>query len=366
MYQTLALNSCPNCKGIWFAAGEMQRYLEVMANSPDVPHAQLSLSKNVTLAERLQEPLRICPHCGLQMRKFNYAYDSNVIMERCSGCSGIWTDGGEAYRAAIYNKGNPKLDGLASSMAEHLQKKEDFKEFVEGFDDLSRTGGLFLFAVQGVLPLGDEIPQRSFPSVTAGLIALNAVSFVISLFSEDVNAFHTDLGVIPAHIVSGVDLHTLFTHMFCHASVFHLAGNMLFLWVFANHVEDAFGHFLFALFYILCGLVSAGGFIALNVASNVPLVGASGAIAGVMAAYVVLYPLSSMRVLIAARVITLPASIYLAGWFLMQLFFWLATSGMAHGGVAWFAHIGGFLCGAIVTLPARRHLLARTAEPAAR
>jgi membrane associated rhomboid family serine protease len=334
----------------------MQRYLELMVDSADVPYAQLSLSRNVMPAERLQEPSRACPRCGFTMHKFNYAYDSNVIMERCSRCSGTWTDASEAYRAAIYNKGNPKLDNLASSMAEHLQKEEEFKELAD-----SVGSRLLLFGVQGVLPLGDDIPRKTFPSVTVGLIVLNALFFIPYLRSGDVHAFCAGLGVIPAHIVVGDDLFTLFTYMFCHGSILHLAGNMLFLWVFANHIEDAFGHFLFTLVYLLCGLVAAGVFIALNTTSIIPCVGASGAISGVMGAYMVLYPLSRMRLLVLGRVATLPACVYLVGWFLMQLLFWLLTSGSAHGGVAWSAHIGGFLCGAVVTLPARQYLIAETA-----
>ncbi len=291
------------------------------------------------------------------MRKFNYSYDSNIIMDRCRICSGVWTDEGEAYQAAIYNKGNPKLDKLGSSVATHVQEREDLKEFVEGVDNLARGGGALYLGIQGVLPVGDDMPKRSFPFVIVGLILLNAGSLIVGLLSDDFKGFCCGMGAIPAHILAGQDILTLFSGMFCHASIAHLAGNMFFLWLFGSHVEDAFHHACFILFYLFCGLVSALVYLAANPHSTIPCVGASGAIAGVMAAYLVLYPSSHLRLLVGGMVMTLPAWVYLVGWFVVQSLHSMLSSGTG-GGVAWFAHIGGFLCGIAVTTPMRKFLVA--------
>lgn|GEM_PF-202842 len=341
------VGTCPQCEGMWFDAGTMQPYLNLLANSPKVPNAPLVLSKGPVLARKSGEPARQCPRCGCEMTKYNYSYDSNIFLDRCSVCSGVWADKHEAYRAAMYSKGNPKLDKLASSMAAHVQKQEDFKHFVENIDDLRRGGGVLLLGIQGVLPLGDDIPKIRLPLVVLGLILLNIASLAVALFTGNMEAFCSEMGAVPARIIAGQDLFTLFSSIFCHGSVAHLAGNMFFLWIFGTHIEDALGHLYFILFYLLCGLVSGLGYIATNPYSTVPCVGASGAIAGVMAAYLILYPSSRLRLLIAGSVMTLPAWTYLIFWFAIQLFFWMLSSDTG-AGIAWFAHIGGFLCGGIV------------------
>lgn len=348
------INACPQCKGIWFDVGMMQPFMEYLIETQKVPNAPLALSKAIPL-EKLNEAPKKCPKCGRSMRKFNYSYDSNIIMDRCDACSGIWTDKHEAYLAAVYNKGHPKLDKLASSMAAHVHEQEKFKELVEGLEDLRSGGGGVLIGIQGVLPLGDDIPKNRFPFIILGLILLNTASTITALVSGDFEAFCTEMGLVPAQIMAGHNLFTLFSNMFCHVSVAHLAGNMAFLWIFGTHVEDAFRHAYFVVFYLLCGMAANLAHLAVNLNSTVPCVGASGAIAGVMAAYLILYPSSNLKILVGGIVLALPAWVYLIGWFTVQLLAWMLSS-ESGGGIAWFAHIGGFVCGVMITYPLRSYL----------
>ncbi|MCX5758233.1 MAG: rhomboid family intramembrane serine protease, partial [Candidatus Hydrogenedentes bacterium] len=212
-----------------------------------------------------------------------------------------------------------------------------------------------LFGFRGVLPLGDDIPRLSVPFVTVMLILANVGLWLIaSVSAQRLDASMDALGLVPSNIATGQDLGTLFTHMFAHASVLHLAGNMFFLWIFGNHLEDAFGHLGYTCFYLLCGLVAGLAFVAVNVHSMVPCVGASGAIAGAMGAYMVLYPRSWMKTFIGTVVVELPAYLYPAFWFLMQLLLWRFSAKTGHGGIAWVCHISGFLFGAVAAIPAKR------------
>ena len=216
-----------------------------------------------------------------------------------------------------------------------------------------------------MLPLRDINPTRRFPVVTLTLIGINVVVFLFELLLETVGAldiFVMAFSVIPFEITHGVDLPptiplpvqlTVFTSMFMHGGFFHIFGNMLYLWIFGNNVEDNMGHGRFLVFYLLCGLAAAMAQIAVSPNSRVPLLGASGAIAGVLAAYLVMFPRAQVEVLVFGwfiHIIRLPATFVLSWWIVIQLFQGLLSLGLptAGGGVAWFAHIGGFVAGLVL------------------
>jgi membrane associated rhomboid family serine protease len=199
-----------------------------------------------------------------------------------------------------------------------------------------------------VIPLRDVIPSRTFPFVTITIIVLNALAFLLelSLDPRELQQFLHVYGVVPG------DFHapTLITSMFLHGGWSHILGNMWYLWIFGDNVEDRFGHFGYIVFYLLCGIAAAAGQIVMNSASLVPTIGASGAIAGVMGAYFVMYPQSRVLVLIPIflyDVIEVPAIVLLGFWFLMQLFNAgaVAATTSTGGGVAFAAHVAGFLVG---------------------
>lgn len=214
-----------------------------------------------------------------------------------------------------------------------------------------------------MIPLKDINPSRSTPWVTYLILAANLAMFVYQVNlraggGERVyGEFIFGMGLIPEHLLhptlwASLPLApplTLLTSMFVHASLFHLVGNMLYLWVFADNVEDAMGPARFALFYLLCGLAAAGAQVAMAPDSQIPMVGASGAIAGVLGAYLILYPaaqvLTLVFLLIFVRIMYLPAVLLLGFWFLIQL---MSAAGPSGAGIAWYAHIGGFLAGVLL------------------
>lgn len=212
-----------------------------------------------------------------------------------------------------------------------------------------------------MIPIGDDNSQRRLiPVVTWILVIINVLVFLLELAGGDL--FIMTWSFIPARFLSDTqgNLITLFTSMFMHASWLHLLGNMLYLIIFGDNVEDRFGHFKFILFYIACGITAMLAQMMINPTSNIPNLGASGAIAGVLAAYLVLFPQRRVRVLLMTWIVYLPAIVVIGGWILLQLFSSVgsvATS--ASGGVAYMAHIGGFASGLLLTflLRGRQHTL---------
>ncbi|HJO05212.1 MAG TPA: rhomboid family intramembrane serine protease [Acidobacteriota bacterium] len=226
-----------------------------------------------------------------------------------------------------------------------------------------------------MIPLRDENPTHRTPWVTYLLFGANLAVFAFQLQvrvaggDEAYVALVTRLGLIPAALTSPSQWIqmpipaplTLLTSMFVHGDLFHLGGNMLYLWVFADNVEDTLGSARFLAFYLLCGLSAAGAQVALVPQSDVPMVGASGAIAGVLGAYMLLYPaarvLTLVFLVIFIRVMYLPSVILLGFWFLIQIW---SASGTGTAGVAWYAHIGGFVAGVLLVKafanPTRRRL----------
>jgi membrane associated rhomboid family serine protease len=210
-----------------------------------------------------------------------------------------------------------------------------------------------------MIPLRDVIPSRTTPGVTITLIVLNVVIYLLQLLltDHDRDAFLIGFGLVPAHF----SMLNAFTAMFVHGGLAHLGGNMLFLWIFGDNVEDRLGHGRFIAFYLMCGFAAAIAQTALNPNSLVPMVGASGAIAGVMGAYLVLYPHSRVLMLFPFPVFLfeLPAIVFLAIWFLVQFLnginqLPIFERNAISGGVAFWAHVMGFVAGLILVVFMKR------------
>ena len=209
-----------------------------------------------------------------------------------------------------------------------------------------------------MIPLRDVIPSRTTPYITITIIVLNALAwlFEITLPPDVLQIFLTVYGVVPAALRPI----TLLTSMFLHGGWMHVIGNMWYLWIFGDNVEDRLGHGRFIFFYLLCGIIAAFGQIAMDPQSQLPTIGASGAIAGVMGAYFVLYPRSRVLTLIPLfiwwEIIELPAILLLGFWFLMQLVGAgaIAVTASTGGGVAFTAHVAGFVAGMIAVFVLRQ------------
>ncbi|HDL85330.1 MAG TPA: rhomboid family intramembrane serine protease [Candidatus Acetothermia bacterium] len=250
-----------------------------------------------------------------------------------------------------------------------------------------------------MIPLRDYTKSRTFPAVTVTLIIINLLVFsyqltkssqeTLTLNVSSWQAYHMNFadlkrpvsyvrispreeflfsyGFIPGELLARVDLPpripfplwvTLFTAMFIHGGLLHILGNMLYLWIFGDNVEDAMGHGKFLAFYLLCGLIATATQSAISPHSAIPQIGASGAIAGVLAAYFMLYPYSRVLTLIPIfffiRLIRIPAAILLGFWFMFQVISGAGAIGASGGGVAFFAHIGGFIAGGLLVFAFRR------------
>ncbi|CUS98546.1 rhomboid family intramembrane serine protease [Candidatus Kryptobacter tengchongensis] len=217
-----------------------------------------------------------------------------------------------------------------------------------------------------MIPLKDTIPSQRYPIVTVTLIILNVFTFLFELsLGEDLSGFFDLFGVVPATYFelkeSGAPFWLIYypflTSMFLHGGWMHLIGNMIYLWVFGDNVEDRMGHLRFFVFYILCGVFASFAHVYTNPHSEVPAVGASGAISGVLGAYFLLFPHSRVITLIPIffffDLIEVSAFVFLGLWFLIQFFNGVASLGAAtyatSGGVAWWAHIGGFVAGFLLS-----------------
>ncbi|MEN3038834.1 MAG: rhomboid family intramembrane serine protease [Candidatus Kryptonium sp.] len=217
-----------------------------------------------------------------------------------------------------------------------------------------------------MIPLKDTIPSRSYPVVTLTLIVINILVFLYELsLGEKLSEFFDIFGVVPATYFELKEseapllliYYPFLTSMFLHGGWMHLIGNMIYLWVFGDNVEDRMGHFRYLLFYVLCGVAAGLTHVYTNPASEIPAVGASGAISGVLGAYFILFPHSRVITLIPIfffyDLVEISAFIFLGLWFLIQFFSGVASLGAAtyatSGGVAWWAHIGGFVAGFLLS-----------------
>ncbi|MBY4893037.1 rhomboid family intramembrane serine protease [Rhodobacteraceae bacterium N5(2021)] len=210
-----------------------------------------------------------------------------------------------------------------------------------------------------MFPIRDHNPSERTPFVTWALIAINVVVFLLYFPSMAGNeaqflAFYTEWGLVPQSVLSGGGAHTVLTSMFLHGGWMHLIGNMVFLWIFGDNLEDLMGHLGFAFFYLASGVAAAGGQILADPSSTLPMVGASGAIAGVMGGYLLMFPRARLDVLVIlvvfVRIFTIPAWLMLGLWFGLQLVSGLSMD-LVGGGVAYWAHAGGFLAGVVLAWP---------------
>ena len=208
-----------------------------------------------------------------------------------------------------------------------------------------------------MIPIKDDLPTRTFPFVTIALIAANIVVFFYEAsLGPRAEALIFTYGAIPFNLIYGIEsgrspvpiVASLFTSMFLHGGFMHVAGNMLYLWIFGNNIEDVMGHVRFIFFYLICGIAAVYSHALLDATSQVPMIGASGAVSGVLGAYLLLFPHAKVLTLVPLgffiQIIRIPAVFVLGLWIVVQFINGI-FSGRQMGGVAWFAHIGGFLVG---------------------
>ena len=206
-----------------------------------------------------------------------------------------------------------------------------------------------------MIPLKDENPTRNFPFLTLLFIVLNiGVYFYGINLPVHPSVLYAEYALIPTQLINNPlsAYPTVYTSMFLHSGIWHLGGNMLYLWIFGNNIEDVLGKARFVLFYFVCGTLAALGHIATDLDSKIPMVGASGAISGILGGYLILFPFAKIKTFIFLgffwTIVRIPAILLLLFWVVLQI--WSSVSPEA-GGTAWFAHIGGFVAGVLLILP---------------
>ena len=204
------------------------------------------------------------------------------------------------------------------------------------------------------VPIGDENPRERVPVVTLGLIGLNILLFFLWCFPEENLIQAVEINALVPNRADWADIEwwkDIFASMFMHGGLAHLVGNMLFLWIFGDNVEDKLGHGLFAVFYLGCGVAADAVYVAMSPHSGVPTLGASGAVSGVLGAYVIFFPMHRVQLMlwfiIPIAVYRIPAFFWIGFWIIQQVL----LAQMEVEGVAWYAHIGGFLAGFAVAVP---------------
>jgi len=204
-----------------------------------------------------------------------------------------------------------------------------------------------------MIPFKDDNPTPTFPVVTMALVAINVFVFIhqLGMPRDELREFIYLYGAVPEMVIQGQNLHAIFTSMFLHGGLMHLLGNMLFMWIFADNIEHLTGHGRFIAFYIVCGIIAFSTHFFMAPYSQQPMIGASGAISGVLGAYALRFPKARVHVIwilfIFISIDRIPAVIVLGLWFLFQIMSAVMSHGSG-GGVAWYAHIGGFIGGLLL------------------
>jgi membrane associated rhomboid family serine protease len=207
-----------------------------------------------------------------------------------------------------------------------------------------------------MIPYKDDNPIKIIPFSTIVIISLNMLVFIMQISGEDSKSLVYSYGAIPHNLISFESNQpippalTIFTSMFMHGGLFHLVWNMLYFWIFGNNIEERLGHVRFIVFYLFCGVVAALSHALLSPGSMVPMIGASGAVAGMLGAYILLFPMAKVHTLVFLgfyiTVIRIPALIVIGFWAIIQVVSGLISQGnAAQGGIAFFAHVGGFVAG---------------------
>jgi membrane associated rhomboid family serine protease/Zn-finger nucleic acid-binding protein len=349
------IDRCDSCGGVWFDAGELNEYLsDAIASDPEIPDAPFTPDgpSGYSAPESRRSELD-CPRCRAKLTRFNFAYDSGVILERCPICSGLWVERGKLRNLAAHVKGNPSTRAVGRFLAEHHKEVETWRSLGDAARSSATRAGILHLGLGAILPLGTERRDARTPWALISIIALQTLVFGFQALTGSISSMASAGGFVPAELFSGRDLHTLLTSGFIHSDFFHLAGNMLFLWVFGRSLEGRLGPLKFLGLYAALEISSNLIYGLIHHDSPVPAIGASGAVSGLMGAFWVLFPRDRIKTFFVFRMIQVPAWIYLGLWIAYQLLNGLIYSSTDTGGVAWFAHIGGFAAGAGAMIPLR-------------
>ena len=328
------IDHCPKCNGIWFDADELAPVIMALKKSDPEQTREKEYTGpiNARAPRTVQENDRFCPRCDKKLKKFNYGYDSNVFLDRCPDCQGIWTDSGEVKQIIEYLKPNPKAEEigrLLTRMHSVAQEQDTVKPSVGWLPWLPRI----------IIPIDDDIAPERFPYITLTLVYIYLVAFIESVI---VNTFD------PSHefLIENIFKLDFIASMFSHNGPLILFWNILFLLLFGDNVEDRFSRLGYIGFLFFSGLFAS--FIAAVFDSKMLGTGACGAVSAIMGAYLVFYPAANIKLWVIVKMMEIPAYLCLGLWFVFQFFYPLFTDTERSAIVSAMATIATFLLGAAI------------------
>jgi membrane associated rhomboid family serine protease len=349
-HQEVTIDVCPGCRGIWLDPGELARLRDA---GEDLPTA----TDNIASGTRyLQTSTYICPRCQGGFDTFEYAPGTGLYIDRCKSCRGIYLDAGELKKIHTIT-GRRRLLGVESPATSDRALHEAMKRerarhgrpkprpHSSASSRSSSGAGVYFFQLLTGLPVEVDAQRARFPVITVSLIVINVLVFLFQMLAvNDMSYFYSTYAFIPERLLHGGVKGGLglLTGMFLHGGFLHILGNLYFLWVFGDNVEDRLNRGLLVVFYLFCGIAASLIHAAMTNQPEIPTLGASGAISGIMGAYLVLYPRRRMYQIIFFIQFKVSVAFYLLFWLGLQILY----TGMGTAGVAWFAHIGGFAVGA--------------------
>jgi membrane associated rhomboid family serine protease len=345
--QGITFDACPRCRGVFVDHAEAAQLFG--------PFGDLSSWKTHRAAVQTGTARLACPgddagrHPRMDIWRVALPGGGVVEVDACPRCQGLWLDAGEARRLAAGREAS------ASSPPRVQRRPESLGTLNEPPPGEENTGvGWYLLQLFTAVPLEVYNPRRRLPVVCLALLAACLAVFVaeVAAMGADDARFLERWGLVPGALLRGDQALGLVTYMFLHGGIVHLAGNAWFLLLFGDNVEDRIGRVRFALLYLASGVVGALAHALLTTTPLVPLVGASGAIAGLMGAYLALFPRAQLYQVFFFVRFKLPAWLYVGGWAVMNVLLGVATLGPGEpgGGVAWWCHVGGFVVGVLAGL----------------
>ena len=345
-YEGLMLERCVACSATWFAAGSIKACADAMVKAGGLPDAPPDFGYQPVDAAVSQKSAYQCPTCARPMEKLNYGGRSNVLVDHCAACGGIWADDAKVRDIAVYTKANPGAQAIvvAAPVAEAGKLPEALAKAGFHFSAPDKDSWKIL------LPIGTNAPASGTPAVSTLIIALSVIAFFVR-FAPHGGSMLRPFALVPAVVAAGHNYHGFLTTIFLHAGVVSLLVDMYFLWVFGKHVESAVEHGNFLLLYLVAGVTGGALQALLNSASAFPLLGAGAAVSGVLGAFLRLHPKANVEVWTGqGKPRSYPARFYVGAWFALQAVSLLWNSSLgASVGVGFAALIAGFLAGGLLT-----------------
>ena len=357
----ITIDICDTCKGAWFDAGELKALIAAeLQERDDIPDAPVTKPGAVITPDNITENKRICPRCDAPMHKVNYGYDSNVVVDHCTACDGVWTDTGEVYKLAVYMKGNPTRRALGEALlgeSRYFSTLRDISGAVGALQQHTALPRLLpALAWFGLVPAGavtaeDGPATRRFPVVTTLLMLASLISVVLyKMTGFDPRMF----GFVPRQAFYGSQPYTMLTYGFLYGGFIHLLFVMIFLWLFGDNVEDRFGRAGYLSFFLGALVLAAALQSGFHREQPIPVIGGGVAVSAILGAYLALHAFGRVSMYVAGRSVDIPVVTVMGVWILAQMGISLWALAAETAVMPWYIHVILFIVGLVTGLVVKK------------